>query len=268
MALRSRLAPLIFLMRLSSLRSMGPNLAKSTLGQGIRPSPAPSPPPVAGLFCAAAARVCTAPLITERVKPCTSASVMRPLSPLPLTSFRGTPNSRANLRTEGDACGRPTGAAPGACAGTAKAGAGAAAAGAEAAGAAATGAATATAGAATGAAAAPPATPSRITTRSPMFTVSPSLTLISLTTPAVLDGISIDALSDSTVTRLCSTLTVSPTLTSSSMTVTSLKSPMSGIRTSTGPLVDAATGAATGAGVGAGATEAVAGCAATTGATA
>ncbi len=51
--------------------------------------------------------------MTERVKPCTSASVMRPLGPEPLTSFSGTPNSRANLRTEGDAWGKPSVAPPG-----------------------------------------------------------------------------------------------------------------------------------------------------------
>ena len=65
MALRNRLAPLIFLMRPSSLRSMGPNLAKSTFGHGIRPSAAPSPP--AGAL-AAWALVCVAPAITDLVK--------------------------------------------------------------------------------------------------------------------------------------------------------------------------------------------------------
>ena len=50
--LRCRLAPLIFLMRDRSLRSMGPNLVKSTLGHGSRPSA--SPPPPAGALAAAA----------------------------------------------------------------------------------------------------------------------------------------------------------------------------------------------------------------------
>src|SRR6185369_12115583 len=59
---------------------------------------------------------------------------------------------------------------------------------------------------------------------------SPTFTL-----PADDDGISIDALSDSTVISDCSVLTVSPGLTSSSMTATSLKSPMSGTRISMGP---------------------------------
>ena len=86
-----------------------------------------------------------------------------------------------------------------------------------------------------------------------MLTVSPSLTLTSFTTPAWLAGISMDALSDSTVIRLCSTFTVSPTLTSSSITETSLKSPISGTRTSTGP--DAAAPATGAAEAGAAATE-------------
>ena len=42
---------------------------------------------------------------------------MRPLFPLPFNSSKGTPSSRANLRTEGDAWGKPTVVPPGACAG-------------------------------------------------------------------------------------------------------------------------------------------------------
>ncbi|EWS62288.1 hypothetical protein Y695_04484 [Hydrogenophaga sp. T4] len=53
----------------------------------------------------------------------------------------------------------------------------------------------------------------------------------------MLDGISIEALSDSTVISDCSALTVSPTLTSSSMTATSSKSPMSGTFTSTSAML-------------------------------
>ena len=71
----------------------------------------------------------------------------------------------------------------------------------------------------------------------PSFTLSPSLTLSSLITPACDDGISIDALSLSTVISDCSAFTVSPTLTSSSMTSTSAKSPMSGTLTSTCAIV-------------------------------
>src|SRR5574343_535400 len=239
-ALRSRLAPLIFLMRDISLRSTGPNLAKSTLGQGIRPSSEPPPPePCAGAL-AAWALVWVAPLMTDWVNFWMSSAVMRPFWPEPLTSSSGTPSSRANLRTDGDACGRPTaGVAVGLWAGAVLAATGAAAA---AAGAAAGAAADATvAAAATGAGAAEAVVPSKTANRSPMLTLSPTLTLSSLSTPACEDGISIEALSDSTVIRLCSTLMLSPGLTKTSMTDTSLKSPMSGTCTSTGP---AATGSA------------------------
>jgi pyruvate dehydrogenase E2 component (dihydrolipoamide acetyltransferase) len=86
-----------------------------------------------------------------------------------------------------------------------------------------------------GAAAAGAATPSAssISSSDPSLTLSPSCTFSSLTTPACDDGISIDALSLSTVISDCSALTVSPDLTSSSMTSTSAKSPMSGTLTST-----------------------------------
>ena len=70
-------------------------------------------------------------------------------------------------------------------------------------------------------------------TTEPCLTLSPNFTRSSFTTPAVEDGISIDALSDSTVINDCSAFTVSPTLTNSSMTATSSKSPMSGTLTST-----------------------------------
>jgi len=78
-----------------------------------------------------------------------------------------------------------------------------------------------------------------------MLILSPSLTLSSFSTPAAEDGISIEALSDSTVIRLCSSLMLSPGLTKTSITATSLKSPMSGTRTSIAPV---AAGAAAGAG--------------------
>ena len=78
------------------------------------------------------------------------------------------------------------------------------------------------AGAAAGAAAvAPTASTTAIT--EPCLTLSPSATLSSLTTPAWLEGISMEALSDSTVISDCSALTVSPTFTSNSMTPTSSK---------------------------------------------
>ena len=91
-----------------------------------------------------------------------------------------------------------------------------------------------------------------------MLTLSPTLILSSLITPAWLEGISMAALSDSTVIKDCSTLTVSPTWTKISMTVTSLKSPMSGIRSSIGPATTLP-GAVAGAAVAAGAAAAGAG---------
>ena len=63
------------------------------------------------------------PLITALVKPWTSSCVMRPLGPLPFTSSSGTPSSRANLRTDGEACGRlPVGAPTGRAAASAAVG--------------------------------------------------------------------------------------------------------------------------------------------------
>ena len=53
-----------------------------------------------------------------------------------------------------------------------------------------------------------------------------------VTTPAPGEGISIVALSDSSVMSDCSLATASPGLTSTSITSTSLKSPMSGTLTS------------------------------------
>src|SRR5450830_290037 len=88
----------------------------------------------------------------------------------------------------------------------------------------------AAAAAGAGAAAAPLASISNNT--EPSATLSPTLTFNSLTTPAPLEGISMLALSDSTVINDWSTLMVSPTLTSNSITSTSLKSPISGTLTS------------------------------------
>ena len=118
-ALRSRLAPLIFLMRDISLRSVGPNLLKSTLGHGSRSRPTPPPPAAAGAGAlAVCAWVRTSPAITDLVKPWMSSCVMRPLGPVPLTSASGTPSSRAYLRTDGEAWGRlPCGATVGSWAG-------------------------------------------------------------------------------------------------------------------------------------------------------
>src|SRR5690606_2880002 len=135
-----------------------------------------------------------------------SSAVMRFLGPLPMTWARLTPSSRANRRTDGDACGRlrsgtsasakeavgdvrsgaldaiEDAAGAGADAGSgagAGAGAGAAAAGAAAAGAAAWG--------------APPAA-STIRIFVPWETLSPTLTSTSLTTPPTEAGISMEAL--------------------------------------------------------------------------
>ena len=66
----------------------------------------------------------------------------------------------------------------------------------------------------------------------PSETLSPTLTRTSFTTPADGDGISIVALSLSSVTSDCSTATVSPGFTRISTTSTLLKSPMSGTKTS------------------------------------
>src|SRR6266852_437987 len=93
----------------------------------------------------------------------------------------------------------------------------------------------ATAGAGTGleggAAAAPVLSSSR-RIGDPCETLSPSLTRSSFTIPACGDGISIVALSDSSVMREASFSTRSPGFTRTSMISTSLKSPMSGTLTS------------------------------------
>ena len=69
----------------------------------------------------------------------------------------------------------------------------------------------------------------------PSLTRSPTFALRSCTTPPSGDGTSIEALSDSRVTNGCSGWIVSPALTMTSMIGTSLKSPMSGTRTSATP---------------------------------
>src|SRR5439155_14877508 len=74
-----------------------------------------------------------------------------------------------------------------------------------------------------------------VTITVPSETLSPTLTPISFTTPASGAGTSIVALSDSSVISASSAFTVSPGLTMISITGTSLKSPMSGTRTSATP---------------------------------
>ena len=163
-------------------------------------------------------------------KPCTSACRMRPFGPLPCTRARSTPSSRANLRTEGLACGLATRLVARLARHRARRAA--------------------------------PARPARRRRRrrrlarrcarlrrclrrasfdsstrigAPLDTLSPTLTFISFTTPAAGDGISIVALSDSSVMSDCSLVTASPGFTSTSITSTSLKSPMSGTGTVMAP---------------------------------
>ena len=182
----------------------------------------------------------------------TSSTVMRPLAPLPRTCASSTPSSRANFRTEGEACGFAPGAGPrsSGCGRAPISVANAVDFGASAA--AGTGAGAAAVDDGDGAAGAAPVAPLRSAIGLPCETLSPILTFSSFTTPPADDGISIDALSLSTVISDCSGLTVSPGFTSNSITSTSLKSPMSGTFTSNVPPA-AVAAAAAGAGAGAGA---------------
>src|SRR5215472_11577154 len=86
--------------------------------------------------------------------------------------------------------------------------------------------------AAFGGTAAAAASASRTAMTEPFETLSPTFTRNSRTTPASDDGISIVALSDSSVMREASFATRSPGLTRTSMTSTLSKSPMSGTFTS------------------------------------
>ena len=243
--LRCRLAPLIFLIRPRSLRSNSLNLEKSDL----RPDQAES-----RAVATTRRRLRGRSLGTGLAGHHGLGEALdvflgdAALGARALDLFeRNAERRRANLRTDGEACGKlPLGATVGSCA------AGAAVAGAAAGAAREPGAEAAVrrrrssslcrcAGAAR-----PPPEPSTIAIRSPMLTVSPTLTFSSFSTPAADDGISIEALSDSTVISDCSTLTVSPGLTSTSITATSLKSPMSGTLTSIGPADAAGAGAAGG----------------------
>ena len=178
---------------------------------------------------------------------------MRPFGPEPATRERSTPSSRANLRTEGEAwaflnasASMAGGAGAADAAGASRgAGVGAAglAAGAEAAGSLAGGGAAAAAAAAAadsplplpGAVAvaeaplpSPPAVASRTRMILPWLTLSPTLTLRSFTVPAVGEGTSIVALSDSSAMRGSSAFTASPGLTKTWTMGTSVKSPISG----------------------------------------
>src|SRR5438105_1320846 len=171
---------------------------------------------------------------------------MRSFGPLPLILERSTPSMRAKARTDGDACAprnasSSTGAAAGLAGGADSAAAGAAGADSAAAGAAGAGAAGGSvAGVSVFAPAAPPAAGAAVVSKVrmtlPSLTLSPTLTLSSLTVPADGAGTSIVALSDSSVTNGSSGFTASPGLTKTSMTGTSLKSPMSGTLTAIIPI--------------------------------
>ena len=202
-------------MRDSGTVSIGPNLAKSTVGTSGSPAPPPPPPRAAILM---------------------SATVMRPFSPLPCSVVRSMSSSRARRRAAGPAntpekstarvegraaaAWRAAGATSrrrrrAAAAGAARRGGGAASA---------FGAGERRRGA--------PASASSVSSGVPIDTLSPTLATIAPTTPALGAGTSSVALSDSSVSSGCSAVTASPGLTRISMIGTSLKSPMSGTLTS------------------------------------
>ena len=201
-------------MRVRSLISISPNLAKSTFGHGSKSSP----PPKEAAAAPALAPFC----ITLFTKALTSSPVMRPLRPEPDTWPKSTPNSRASLRVDGPAwalaklCSLIGVAPKGACGVVLVAAAGAGAA----AGAAGVGAGVllAAAGAAGAAAVAPLLATSTI--RLPSDTLSPTLMCTAVTVPAAVAGTSMVALSVSSVIRVSSTATVSPTLISTAITST------------------------------------------------
>src|ERR1700733_9008540 len=104
---------------------------------------------------------------------------------------------------------------------------------------AATGAAAGAAGAgAAGAAEAPAPSPlaPTVAVRAPLVTLPPLVVCSFSSTPSTVDGTSMVAFSDSSVTSGVSTAILSPGFTSTSMTATSLKLPMSGTRTSVRPM--------------------------------
>ncbi len=94
--LRARLAPEIFLIRDSGFVSTGPNFAKSTVGHGSRLS---APPPVPRRRRAPPRRP-SRPSRTAARPPAGCGRSVR----CPSRCARSTPSSRANLRTDGDAC--------------------------------------------------------------------------------------------------------------------------------------------------------------------
>ncbi len=96
--LRASTGPLIFWMRVSATRSIGPNFAKSTFGHGGRFNPTPPAVPAG-----AAPRAAAGDAIAVFTKAWTSSRVMRPFGPLPRTWLNPTPSSRANRRIAGEA---------------------------------------------------------------------------------------------------------------------------------------------------------------------
>src|SRR5262245_25018685 len=200
-------------------RSITPHLVKSGSGSATTWAPACGPTAVAPAFA----------IITSRLAWAFTSSIeIRPSSPEPITSAMSTPSSRAMRRTDGAAgaagpldsgsteiertpreisttFSRSWGTGRGASAGGGGGGGGAAADWA--------GCSTLAGGA--GAAEAPSST---LRIVCPTVTLSPALTLISLTWPATEDGTSIVALSVSSSRTGCSCLIVSPTLTSTRVT--------------------------------------------------
>ncbi len=222
-------------MRDNGLVSISPNWLKSMTGIGNAESAEPTPAPIFSVRGLASSPLTNA---------CTSLCRIRFLGPLPCTSARFTPSSRANFRTEGLACeilpeatiglapiglGVATGWMTLGGSGAGRLGSGMAAFGASATFSGAAG----LAGSATLAAAgASPSAASIIRINPPCAALSPTLILTSLTVPPKGAGISIEALSDSSVMSESSLLTVSPALTKTSITSTLSKFPISGTSTS------------------------------------
>ena len=203
-------------MRDSGWVSTGPNLAKSTTGTGGIPAPA-----AGGADAGGAAG--------PRTKASRSSLVMRPFGPVPATAARSTPSSRARRRTPGPAWApataspSPAAASPG---GTAVGASAAAVAAAVAAARTGSGSVSTTGGGSCwptrlGGWRSAPSPGWSTAIGVPSLTRSPTVTSTPVTVPDTGAGMSMVALSDSSVTSGSSTLTASPTPTSTSMTGTS-----------------------------------------------
>ena len=237
--LRCILAAVILSILPRSTTSTGPKAAKSTSGIDGRPAP--------GAACCAASAFCT--------KACRSSLRMRPRGPRPRTSASGTPNSRARRRTPGPAytplsrparggAAVPEGAGAGGFAGSAGSAAACCAAEATSAGGWGWGGAASRGGAACGdgepalsvslSSAGSPASSSAVATTAtgaPSFSIAPSAASTATTVPATVEGISMDALSDSRTISPCSRATVSPGATRTSTTSAASDPPISGTTT-------------------------------------